>query len=164
MKGIPAYGWLAWVGWRLIVLTMFVPSWTRRLRLIFDWVLTLILGRDIVNPKMNERSDIFHALYEPGQVIASADETRQYHYLVERGEVDVVAGDKSDEHVLTTLRSGDYFCHLSNPSPAGSIRARTRVHLLGIDGYAAEALNAVRPDLAALLKQNQKNISESRPV
>jgi NADH:ubiquinone reductase (H+-translocating) len=164
MKGIPAYGWFAWVGWRLIVLTMFVPSWTRRLRLVFDWVLTLILGRDIVNPKMNERSDIFHALYEPGQLIASADENRRFHYLIERGEVDVVADDKGHEHALTTLRTGDYFCHLSNPSPAVSIRARTRVHLLGIDGYAAEALSAVRPDLAALLKHTQKNIPESRLV
>lgn len=78
MKGIPAYGWLAWIGWRFIVLTMFVPSWTRRVRLIFDWLLTLILGRDIVNPKMNERGDNLHALCEPGQVMLSAEDTRRY--------------------------------------------------------------------------------------
>jgi NADH:ubiquinone reductase (H+-translocating) len=156
MKGIPAYGWFAWVGWRLIVLTMFVPGWSRRVRLVFDWVLTLILGRDIVNPKMNEHPEIFHALYEPGQVIASARETRRCHYLIERGEVDVVAGPENDEVVLNTLRPGDYFSHLNNPSPDCAMRARTRVRLLGIDRYAADALSAVRPDLAMLLKQNRK--------
>jgi NADH dehydrogenase len=156
MKGVRAYGWFAWIGWRLIVLTMFVPSWTRRVRLVFDWLLTLILGRDIVNPvnpKMNERADIFHALYEPGQVIASAGETRCYHYLVERGEVDIVEDNKNCEVILSTLRTGDYFSHLSNPGQV-YMRARTRVHLLGIDRYAADALSAIRPDLAVLLKQN----------
>src|SRR5205814_1645162 len=44
LKGIPACGWWAWVGWRFIVLIMFVPSWTRRLRLMFDWLLTALLG------------------------------------------------------------------------------------------------------------------------
>jgi NADH dehydrogenase len=154
MKGIRAYGWFAWVGWRLIVLTMFVPGWTRRIRLIFDWVLTLILGRDLVNPRTNERADVFHALYEPGQVIVPADETRRYHYLVEQGEVDVLAGARNHEVVVSTLRTGDYFSHLSNPDPACSIRARTRVRLLGIDRGAAEAVRAVRPDVAMLVQQN----------
>jgi NADH dehydrogenase len=54
MKGIPACGYLAWIGWRFIVLTMFVPSWTRRVRLMFDWWLTLIMGRDVVNPRIDE--------------------------------------------------------------------------------------------------------------
>jgi NADH dehydrogenase len=156
MKGVPAYGWLAWIGWRLIVLTMFVPGWTRRIRLVFDWVLTLILGRDIVNPKMNERADVSHALYEPGQFIVSADENRRYHYLIERGEVDVVAGNKDREVVLSTLKTGDYFSHLTNPGPACSVRARTRVRLLAIDGRAAESLSAVRPDLAVLLQHNSQ--------
>jgi NADH dehydrogenase len=164
MKGIPAYGWFAWVGWRLIVLTMFVPGWTRRVRLIFDWVLTLIMGRDIVNPKMNERPDIFHALYEPGQIIASANENGRCHYLVERGEVDILAGDKNDEMVVKTLRAGDYFSPLTNTGTAGSIRARTRVRLLGIDRTAADALSSVRPDLALLLKQDQKSTTQLRLV
>jgi NADH dehydrogenase len=57
IKGIPACGWFAWIGWRFIVLTMFVPCWKRRVRLMFDWLLTLVLGRDIVNPKV-EKCDV----------------------------------------------------------------------------------------------------------
>jgi NADH dehydrogenase len=164
MKGIPAYGYFAWVGWRFIVLTMFVPSWTRRVRLMFDWLLTLVLGRDIVNPRVLERGAIFHVLYEPGQIIASANETRRYHYLVESGEVDLVSGEGKSETLLSTLKTGDYFGHLTRPSPNCYIRARTRVRLLGIDRYAADALSAVRPDLAMLLTQNIKNTAEVKSV
>ncbi len=51
LKGIPACGWFGWLGWRAVVLTMFVPSWKGRVRLMFDWLLTMLLGRDIVNPR-----------------------------------------------------------------------------------------------------------------
>jgi NADH dehydrogenase len=164
MKGIPAYGYLAWVGWRFIVLTMFVPSWTRRVRLMYDWLLTLILGRDIVNPRIEERGAIFHVLYEPGQIIASANETRRYHYLVESGEVDIVSGPADGEILLSSLKAGDYFGHLTRPGPDFLIRARTRVRLLAIDRHAADALSAVRPDLALLLKQNTRNTANGKPA
>jgi len=51
LKGIPACGWFGWFGWRFVVLTMFVPHWKGRVRLMFDWLLTMLLGRDIVNPR-----------------------------------------------------------------------------------------------------------------
>jgi CRP-like cAMP-binding protein len=129
---------------------------------MYDWLLTLILGRDIVNPRISDRGAIFHILYEPGQIIASAHETRRYHYLVESGEVDVVGGDGNGERLLSTLKVGDYFGHVTKPTPDCCIRARTRVRLLGIDLRAADALSAVRPDLALLLKGNVKNSSDAK--
>jgi NADH dehydrogenase len=155
MKGIPACGFPAWIGWRFIVLTMFVPSWTRRVRLMFDWWLTLILGRDVVNPRIEDRGAISHVLYEPGQIIIAAGETRRYHYLVESGEVDVVASDQDGEVILSSLRGGDYFGDDCRPVSECSIRARTRVRILAIDSEAADALSSVRPDLATILKQRK---------
>jgi NADH dehydrogenase len=164
MKGIPACGYLAWIGWRFIVLTMFMPSWTRRVRLMFDWWLTLILGRDVVNPRMDERGAIYHVLYEPGQIIVAAGETRHYHYLVESGEVDVVSSDRNGEFLLGSLKPGDYFGHVTRPRPDCCIRARTRVRLLAIDREAADALSTVRPDVAMLLKQGASGTPEAQPV
>src|SRR5579864_5742755 len=164
MKGIPASGYLAWIGWRFIVLTMFVPSWTRRVRLMFDWWLTLILGRDVVNPRIDERGAISHALYEPGQIIVAAGETRRYNYLVESGEVDVVSGDRNGEILLGSLKAGDYFGDLTRPDLGYCIRARTRVRLLAIAGEAADALSAVRPDVAQLLKQGTSGTPQEQPV
>jgi len=161
-KGIPACGYLAWIGWRFIVLTMFVPSWTRRIRLMFDWWLTLILGRDVVNPRISERAAIGHALYEPGQVIVPPGETRPYHYLVESGEVEVMSASETAEPILTLLASGAYFGHVTRPSSDCCIRARTRVRLLTIDREAAEALGAARPDIASLLKQGGNGNAEGK--
>jgi NADH:ubiquinone reductase (H+-translocating) len=161
MKGIPACGFPAWIGWRFIVLTMFVPSWTRRVRLMFDWWLTLILGRDIVNPRIEERGAISRVLYEPGQTIIAADETRRYHYLVESGEIDVIGGDRDGEMILSSLKGGDYFGGDCGPVSQYCIRARTRVRLLEIDSKAADALSSVRPDLATVLKE-RKNGAETQ--
>ena len=162
MKGIPACGYLAWIVWRFIVLTMFVPSWTRRVRLMFDWWLTLILGRDIVNPRIEERGAISHVLYEPGQIIIAAGETRRYHYLVESGEVDVVAGDRDHEAILSSLKEGDYFGDDCGPVSECSIRARTRVRLLEIGSEAADALSSVRPDLATILKERKNGVQAQK--
>lgn len=153
MKGVHSYGFLAWIGWRFIVLTMFVPSWTRRVRLMFDWWLTLILGRDVVNPRIIEQAGITHALYEPGQIIVAARDPRRYHYLVESGYVDVVSGGKDSEICMASYKPGDYFGDVTRPSSDCLIRARTRVRLLSIGREAAEALSSVRPDIANLLKQ-----------
>jgi len=141
-----------------------VPSWTRRVRLMFDWWLTLILGRDVVNPRMNDRGAIWHVLYEPGQIIVAAGETRRYHYLVESGDLDVVANDRNGEQILHSLKSGDYFGEGARPKIDCCIRARTRVRLLAIDTQVAEALSAVRPDAAMLLKQGKNGTAAGRTV
>jgi len=53
---------------------------------MFDWCLTIILARDVVNPKIDQHAAIAHALYEPGHIIVPPDETRSYHYIVEAGQ------------------------------------------------------------------------------
>jgi CRP-like cAMP-binding protein len=137
---------------------MFVPNWSRRVRLMLDWFVTMIFGRDVVNPRVDEHGSISHALYEPGQVIVPAGESRRYHYLVEAGEVEVLAaasphGTTSGATIISTLKAGDYFGHVTRPSLDCQLRARTRVRLLAIDREAADALSEVRPDLALLLKE-----------
>jgi NADH dehydrogenase len=156
LKGIPACGWLAWIGWRFIVLTMFVPCWKRRVRLMFDWLLTMLLGRDIVNPRIDEHAAISHALFEPGQMIVNQGDTRRYHYLIDTGEVEVLVRNGNSLSVRTTLKAGDYFGHATRAETDSFIRARTRVRLLVIDRDAADALSHVRPDLALMLKEGSR--------
>jgi CRP-like cAMP-binding protein len=137
---------------------------------MFDWFLTMIFGRDIVNPRMDEHGSIRHALYEPGQIIVPAGESRPYHYLVETGEVEVLSaalnhGTTADATIVSTLKPGDYFGHVTRPSVDCQLRARTRVRLLAIDREAADALSGVRPDLAMLLKEGAaRSGCESAPI
>jgi NADH:ubiquinone reductase (H+-translocating) len=154
LKGIPACGWIAWIGWRFIILTMFVPSWRQRVRLMGDWFMTMILGRDIVNPKIDDHPGISHALYEAGQVVVEQNETRKFHYLVEAGELEMVSQSPNQEQLLKTFRPGEYLGHLTRPNSDCFVRARTRARLLAIEEDAADALSEVRPDLAALLKSS----------
>jgi CRP-like cAMP-binding protein len=128
---------------------------------MFDWWLTLILGRDVVNPRMDERGAIWHVLYEPGQIIVAAGETRRYHYLVESGDLDIVG---NGEAIIQSLKAGDYFGEGARPKLDCCIRARTRVRLLAIDTQVAEALSAVRPDAAMLLKQGKSGTAAGRTV
>lgn len=150
MKGLQAHGYFAWVGWRFIVLTMFVPSWTRRVRLMSDWWWTLILGRDVVNPRIVERGTVGHLLYEAGQIIVAVGDTRPYHYLVESGDVEIISENKTR---LGSVPQGGYLGHTTRPSVDCCIRAASRVRLLVLDDDAAKALSLVRPDIAMLLKE-----------
>src|SRR4030095_14199639 len=96
---------------------------------------------------------ISHALFEPGQMIVPEGDTRRYHYLIEAGEVEVLAREGNKQSALSSLKVGDYFGHATRPGTDCSIRARTRVRLLAIDRDAADALSHVRPDLAMMLKE-----------
>jgi NADH:ubiquinone reductase (H+-translocating) len=154
LKGIPACGWLAWIGWRFIILTMFVPSWRQRVRLMGDWFMTMIVGRDIVNPKIDEHHGVSHALYEAGQMVVEQNETRKFHYVVQAGELEMLSKRSEQEQLVKTFRAGEYLGHMTRPDADCWVRARTRVRLLAIEEEAAQALSEVRPDLAVLLKEN----------
>jgi CRP-like cAMP-binding protein len=84
--------------------------------------------------------------------------------VVESGDVDVVSNDGNGESLAGSFKEGDYFGHVTPPSPDCCIRARTRVRLLAIDREAADALSAVRPDLALLLKKGKSSTPETQSV
>jgi NADH dehydrogenase len=142
--GIPLTGPLAWIGWRFIVLSMFMPSWGRRVRLLFDWFFTPLIGREIVNPKVEEHLGVEPVLYEPGQVIVRKGETGRRLYLIQSGEVEELLVSPEGETVTRTLRAGDQFgaaIALHGSRSPSTFRARTEVHLLSIGQDTARALN-----------------------
>jgi CRP-like cAMP-binding protein len=83
---------------------------------------------------------------------------------VESGEVDVVSNDGKGEVLVASFMTGDYFGHATALSPDCRVRSRTRVRLLAIDREAADALSAVRPDLALLLKKGKSSTPETQSV
>jgi len=115
-----------------------------------DWWWTLILGRDVVNPRIVERGTVGHLLYEAGQIIAAAGDTRPYHYLVESGDVEIISESNA---LLASVPQGGYLGHTTRPNVDCYIRAASRVRLLVLDDDAAKALSLVRPDVAMLLKK-----------
>ncbi len=114
LKGIPLKGHFAWVMWRAVLWTMAVPSWDRRLRLLADWAIWPIVGRDIVQMGPSEMAayDVRHHVYQAGATIAeSTRPVRLVHVIVE-GSVEIVRrvdGAEEKEELLETIAAGDHF-------------------------------------------------------
>jgi NADH dehydrogenase len=112
VKGLPLKGRFAWVIWRVVLWTIAVPSWDRRLRLLADWAIWPIVGRDIVQMGPSEMAayDVRHHVYQAGETIAdSARPVRLVHIIVE-GNVEIVRSlDGGKTELLETIGAGDHF-------------------------------------------------------
>lgn len=138
VKGFPVRGHFAWAIWRFLHFYYF-PSWDRRLRLLADWSIWPLVGRDIVQLGRGNQGEyeIRHQVYQPGQVIADrARPVRQVHVIVE-GEVELVLG----EEIVENLRAGDHFGRKSiELSRADTARARTLVRTVALRADQANEL------------------------
>jgi NADH dehydrogenase len=141
LKGIPIRGLFCWLVWRSM-LFYFFPTWDRRLRLLADWSIWPLVGRDIVQVGRSEGGEyeIRHHVYQPGQAIAeSARPVRHVHVLVE-GEVELLRGDE----LVSTLRAGDHFGRkLLELAGADTARARTVVRTVALRADQANELQDV---------------------
>jgi NADH dehydrogenase len=141
LKGIPIRGLFCWLVWRSM-LFYFFPTWDRRLRLLADWSIWPLVGRDIVQVGRSEGGEyeIRHHVYQPGQVIAeSARPVRHVHVLVE-GEVELRRG----QEVVSTLRAGDHFGRkFLELAGADTASARTLVRTVALRADQANELQDV---------------------
>lgn len=145
LRGVRMYGLPAWIAWRGFLL-YFVPSWDRKLRLLADWLLAPLVGRDVVNPRAEEPPAMQRELYEPGQAIVRQGEIGRRLYLVTSGEVEVVHRDDGGaERVVAVLGAGSHFGERAvfrHVRRTATVRARTRVELVSLGGHAAVSLAA----------------------
>ena len=90
VKGVPVRGLPAWILWRSI-LFYFFPSWDRRLRLLADWMIWPLVGRDVVWLWRDKGADyeVRHNLFQPGETIVDAARPVRYVHIVLDGEVEL---------------------------------------------------------------------------
>jgi NADH dehydrogenase len=132
--GIRLSGFLAWWLWRTVYLLK-SPSWSRRIKVAFDWTWELLFPRDLVYPRANRTERIGRANYRPGEYIFVEGEPATYFYVVERGEVEVVHRDRRGEpnQMMAVLGPGQFFGEMAlidNSLRIASVRARTMVEVL----------------------------------
>ncbi len=147
LKGVPLYGFSAWVAWR-IALFVFVPSWDRKLRLLLDWSMWPFLGRDIISMKAQDKQGLKQAHFQPGQVIVKQGDISHCLYLIRNGEVEVSQEKSDGEVIIETLGSGKYFGEatvLQNSPHIATVRAKTSVQLVTIDREEALLLSNSLP-------------------
>jgi NADH dehydrogenase len=155
LKGIQVTGLLAWLTWRLL-LTFYFPSWDRRLRLLADWLIWPIVGRDIVAPRVGEGGDydMQHNVFQPGEVIVSEERAGRYIHIVIEGDVEIVAAGDAGK-VLNTLGPGDHFgqrwLETFDPEIA---RAKTVVRTLAVRRDQAPRLQEVMRSAGQLVAES----------
>jgi NADH dehydrogenase len=140
LKGVPLRGFMAWILWRLFML-YYLPTWDRRIRLMSDWFLAPLTGRDIVGLDTDHHLGIVQARYEPGQLIVEEGDSGADMYIIQEGQVEVIQGGR----VIGTLTAGSHFgekAAFDQVRRTATVRARTEVQLLVVRREQARVLQS----------------------
>lgn len=156
LKGVQLTGFVGYLGWRFFMV-LYLPAWEKKLRLVVDWLLAPIFGRDLIDTRVHRPLDVVAVFYEPGQDIVREGEIGNELYIVRSGEVDVVKRrvDGSGSDVVAALGVGDRFGEVAvfdGVRRTATVRARTSVELLRVRRDAAVALTESNAELARTLK------------
>ncbi len=147
VRGIRFTGLVAWIAWRLMLLS-FVESFDRKVRIFIDWLLWPVLGRDVINIRMDEPYGIRQQHYEPGQEIIREGEIGRRLYIIMDGEVEVSRSGPDGPKILATLGRGQHFGEIAvfkDARRTASVHARTKVELLSVGQGESKALGSVLP-------------------
>jgi len=146
-------GWLVWRGFLL----HYVPTWDRKIRVVLDWLVWPLIGRDIVNMKVADTPGVQQALFEAGQAIIKQGDIGREVYVIQAGEVEVVREGPEGETRLAVLGPGEHFGEMAvfqNVRRSATVRARTQVRLLALRAQEAvtlgEAIQPLKESLAQL--------------
>lgn len=179
--GVRLSGFPAWWLWRTVYLLK-SPSWSRRIKIAFDWTWELLFPRDLAYPRIDKTERIARAHYRPGDYIFVEGEPAMNFYVIEQGEVDAMRRDATGQpKIMARFGPGDFFGEialLDDTARIGSVRARTAVEVLvmGKEVFSemsgtltpfrnllAQALRWRRPRLNPRLSQTWAAL-EGRPI
>jgi NADH dehydrogenase FAD-containing subunit/acyl-CoA reductase-like NAD-dependent aldehyde dehydrogenase len=155
VRGVPVTGVVAWVLWRAFLL-YFVPSGGRRLRLLFDWLTTPVIGRDVAQLQHDEPRAVRKELFEPGQDIVVQGDVGRSLYIVTEGEAEVLKEDADGvPRRVDTIGPGDHIGELAvfqAVRRTATVRALTRVEVLSLGRDAATMLSRALPRVGTQLQ------------
>jgi NADH:ubiquinone reductase (H+-translocating) len=142
LSGLPA-----WLIWRAL-LTYHLPSRDRRLRMFADWLIWPLVGRDVVEMRVDRPSDyeVQQNRFQPGEEIAAEGFSTRYVHVIVEGEVELVEVARGDgaETVLKTIGPGDQFgvSWMESFEPEKAV-AKTEVRTIALRRDQAPRLQAV---------------------
>ena len=145
LRGIPLTGVVGWLTWKSFLL-FFVPLWDRQLRILLDWLLTPLTGREINQLDEGRGLGMTHELFEPGQDIVAQGEIGRTLYLVLRGQVEVLV----DGVRVAELGPGDHFGEravFDEERRSATVRAVTRTEVVALNQASASTLSDSLPQL-----------------
>jgi NADH:quinone reductase (non-electrogenic) len=159
LKGIalPA-GLLSWVVWRGFLFRYF-PSWEGRLRLLADWIIWPLVGRNIGEVPSGAAGayDIRQNVFQPGEVIVQERVAGRYIHVILEGEVEICSDPELDgePELLTVLGPGDHFGQrwLESFDPELA-RARTLVRTIALSRDQAPRLQEALVSTGRMVRES----------
>ena len=132
MFGFKISGFLAWFFWRGVYLLK-LPTWSRRMKVGFDWAWQLLFPRDVAYLKANLTERVSRAYYKPGDFVFHQGDPATSFYIIESGEAEVVrqAAGKSPESIAV-LGPGTFFGEMAlvaEDTRNAGVRARTALEV-----------------------------------
>ncbi|MGC1967183.1 MAG: FAD-dependent oxidoreductase [Candidatus Acidiferrales bacterium] len=155
MLGMRISGFPAWFIWRSVYLFK-LPTWSRRIKVAFDWAWDLVFPRDLSFLNTDTAQEVTHAYYREGDFIHHRGDLARVFSIVEEGEVEVLqpAEESPEAKVIVILGKGDFFGEealLANRPHTTSIRARTVVRLAQIGSARFSEMASAFPPLRDLI-------------
>jgi NADH:ubiquinone reductase (H+-translocating) len=154
LYGVEAWGLPAWLIWRSFLL-YYTPSWDVRLRLLADWSVWPLIGRQIVQMSVDRPVDydLQQNIFQPGEEIAAEQRSTRYIHIIVDGEVEI--REDGSNRVLATLGPGGHFGvrWIESFKPERAV-ARTVVRTIAIRRDQAQRLQEVLQSAAELRAQS----------
>ena len=143
--GVRMSGFVAWFLWRSVYLFK-LPSWSKRVKVGFDWAWDLVFARDLGHLRTDQTERISRARYHPGDYVFRAGDPAVNFYAIERGEVEVIeTRENGEQRPLAVLGAGDFFGEMAmlegRPHHA-SVRARRELVVLVMGCNIFERISA----------------------
>ncbi len=145
LNGVPINltGTAAWLVWRGFML-LYLPLWQKRVRVLFSWLMTAVVGRDILNLRGDASMNVSRALFDEGQDIVREGDVGTSLFLIQEGTVEVLKrGPDGNETRVATLGPGQQFGEVAvfqRVRRTATVRATSRVRLTQIRREAAAML------------------------
>lgn len=152
LNGLPIKmtGRFAHLVWSLFML-YYLPSKEKRVRVLFDWLVSMVAGPDPLAPKSESPMHISRVLFDEGQIILKQGDTGNSMFFIQEGSVEVLKlQTDGSQHQVAVLGSGERFGEIAvfqNTPRNASIRAISSVKLI-----------QVKRDAAALLAEGGKEL------
>jgi NADH dehydrogenase len=172
MFGFRISGLVAWFLWRGVYLLK-LPSWSRRIRVGFDWGWDLIFPRDLGTVRTQQSQPLAGAYYRPGDFIYRQGDPANFFYAIEEGEVEVLRSTEGNQAstAFAFLGPGDFFGEaalLQEPSYQGSTRARSVVRVKAMSRIVFSGLAGTmapsRGILAELVRRRSQSLWQHFPA
>jgi NADH dehydrogenase len=136
--GVRLRGFIAWVFWRAIYLVRF-PGFDRQVRIAIDWLLDILLPRDITQLRIFAPEQIHNERFHTGERVFDRGDYGNKLYVVMSGEAEV----RRDGELLARLGPGEMFGEaalLSDAPRNAEIRAASALEVLSVSRPAFEKL------------------------